>query len=111
MKALYRFLILAVVAGIVCYVLPRTHINNLFNSTLVIAFISAINLLIRPFLKLLALPANALTQGLLLLFVNGYLLLVAGKWVNGFDVETTMCAVFFSIIVSPFSYFLDLKLR
>jgi len=111
MKAFYRFLILAVIAAIACYLLPRTHIHNWINSTLVIVFISGINLLIRPFLKWMTLPVNILTQGLLLLFINGYLLLIAGKLVHGFDVETFMCAVFFSIIVSSFSYFLDLKLR
>ena len=58
-----------------------------------------VNLIVRPVLVLLALPAVILTLGVALLFINAAMLLLTDAIVPGFDVDGFRWAVLAALVV------------
>jgi len=65
---------------------------------------SAISLLIKPILHLLALPITILTFGLFALLINAFLFWLVGAIVPGFEVTGFMPALLGSIVLSILSW-------
>ena len=64
------------------------------------------NALVRPVLIFLTLPLTIVTLGLFLLVINGLMLLLVAKLVNGFKVTGLWTAIFASIFISLLSMLL-----
>ena len=58
-----------------------------------------VNLILRPILVLLTLPAVILTLGLLLIIINAFLLWLTGKLVPGFDVADFFWAAILGALI------------
>ncbi len=61
------------------------------------------NALVRPVLIFLTLPLTIITLGLFLLVINGLMILLVAKLMNGFKVDGFWTAVFASIFISLLS--------
>lgn len=67
--------------------------------------LSIINVILKPIIVILSLPAILLTLGLFTLIVNGFMVYVAGQLVPGFDISF-WTAVLAGMIVSLINYVL-----
>lgn len=64
---------------------------------------SVVNVLLRPIIIILSLPALLLTLGLFMLVVNGLLVYIAAKLAPGFDMKF-MYAILSGIVISLVNY-------
>ena len=67
-----------------------------------------VNAFIRPVLILLTLPFNVLTLGLLTFAINGLMMLLVAKVVDGFVVHGFWAAVVGSLLLSLISGFISM---
>lgn len=73
---------------------------------LVLGFVlSVINVILKPIIVVLSLPAILLTLGLFTLIVNGFMVYLAGQLVEGFEI-TFWTAVLAGMIISLINYVL-----
>lgn len=82
---------------------------NRFITALMIAVVLAfLNAIVKPVLTILSLPITLFTFGLFLLVINAIIILFAHKLVPGFYVDGFWTALWFSIVLSVVSWFLEL---
>ena len=67
---------------------------------LVVIVLSILNLLLKPLLILFTLPFVIFTLGLGVLLINAVLVLLAGKLVPGFEVESIWAALWAAMVIS-----------
>ena len=103
MNFLIRLLVTALAAMLSAYVLPGVTIKD-FTTALVLALVLAIlNLLVKPILIILTLPATIITLGLFLLVINAIIILLASNLVRGFKVDGFWWALIFSLVLTVVS--------
>ncbi|SDF25895.1 phage holin family protein [Chitinophaga filiformis] len=106
MNFLIRLLVTALAAMLSAYVLPGVTIKD-FTTALVLALVLAIlNLLVKPILIILTLPATIITLGLFLLVINAIIILLASNLVKGFKVDGFWWALIFSLVLTVVSGFM-----
>jgi putative membrane protein len=71
------------------------------------AVIGLANMLIKPILLILTLPATILTLGLFIFVINGLLFWLAGYFLQGFDVKTITAGIIGAIVYSVISWILS----
>ncbi|MBU1071489.1 phage holin family protein [Patescibacteria group bacterium] len=95
-----KLLISAVAFYVTAYLLPGVVISG-WSSLLVVSVVWGIlAMLVRPLLILLTLPVNIMTLGLFTLVINGVLVLMTAKLVDGFSVDGFGTAVLAAILLS-----------
>jgi putative membrane protein len=77
-------------------------INAIAASMIAVAVLAAVNVLIRPIVKLLTLPLTCLTLGLFSFVINALMFWLVGNVVPGFHVKGFEAALFGSIVMSIF---------
>lgn len=103
MNFLIRLLVTALAAMLSAYLLPGVTIKD-FTTALVLALVLAIlNLLVKPILIILTLPATIITLGLFLLVINAIIILLASNLVKGFKVDGFWWALIFSLVLTVVS--------
>lgn len=106
MNFIVRIIISAVVAFGLSYILKGIHIDE-FTTALVLALVLAVfNAILKPLLIILTLPITVLTFGLFLFVINACIILLAGKFVDGFTVDGFWWALLFSLLLSVLTSFL-----
>ncbi len=104
---LVKTLIIAAAVVLASYVLPGVAVARFTTALLVALVLSLLNFFVKPLLVLLTLPITVLTLGLFLFIVNALIILLAGKLVSGFRVNSIWSALLFSILLSFFTYILE----
>jgi putative membrane protein len=100
MNIILRIIISAVVAFGLSYILKGIYIDS-FGTALVLAIVLAIlNAFVRPILIILTFPITIFSFGLFLFVINAGIILLAGKFVNGFRVDGFWWALLFSLLLS-----------
>lgn len=99
---LIRWILYAFVVMFVAWVIPGITVEGFLSAMIVAVILGAINIFIKPILKLITLPINVLTLGLFGLILNALLLMFAGYISPGFDVSGFWSAFFGSILISLF---------
>ncbi len=84
------------------------QVNKLITALLVAIVLAFLNSIVKPVLTLLSLPITFFTLGLFLLVINAIIILFADKLVDGFKVDGFWTALWFSLVLSLVSSFLDL---
>lgn len=84
------------------------QINKLITALLVAIVLAFLNSIVKPVLTLLSLPITFFTLGLFLLVINAIIILFADKLVDGFKVDGFWTALWFSLVLSLVSSFIDL---
>src|ERR1700731_735713 len=100
MKFLIRIIVTPVVAFGLSAVLHGIHIDTFWTALLLSVVLAILNALLKPILIILTLPITILTFGLFLFVINAIIVLVAGKFVNGFSVDGFGWALLFSLLLS-----------
>lgn len=99
MKILSHLFVSTIAIIIATYLIPGATIT--FTSAIVLAVVlGIINIFIKPFIKLIALPLTIATLGLFSLVINALFILLAEKIVPGFSVSGFWTALLFSIVLS-----------
>ena len=100
MNFLLKILVSSLAVMITSYLLPGVNIDN-YLTAIIVAFVLAIlNMFIKPVLVILTIPITLFTFGLFLLFINAFMIEIAGNFVKGFVVHGFGWALLFSIILS-----------
>lgn len=100
MNPILKFLLNALAVFILAEILNGVHVDNYATSLLVAVVISILNVLVKPILIILTLPATILTLGLFLFIINAIIILLADKLIDGFIVNGIGTAILFSILLS-----------
>jgi putative membrane protein len=100
MKFVLRILITAVVAFALSSVLPGIHIHTFWTAIVLSLVLAVLNFLLKPILIILTLPITILTFGLFLFVINALIVLLAGNFVAGFQVDGFGWALLFSLLLS-----------
>lgn len=102
MKFIIQLIISTLAVLISSYLLPGVSIeNNSFLTALVVASVLAfLNTVVKPIMVLFTIPVTIFTFGFFLLVINAFMILLAAKLVEGFQVDGFWSALFFSLILS-----------
>jgi putative membrane protein len=111
MNFLLRILITAVVAFGLSSVMRGIHIDTFWTAIVLSIVLAILNVLVKPLLIIFTLPLTILTFGLFLFVINACIILLAGKFVNGFRVDSFWWALLFSLLLSILTSLLSKKDR
>ncbi|ASZ10413.1 phage holin family protein [Chitinophaga pendula] len=100
MNFLIRLLVSALAAMLTAYLLPGVRLSDFLTALLLALVLAFLNMLVKPILVILTLPATIVTLGLFLLVINAIIILIAAKLVPGFKVEGFWWALLFSIVMT-----------
>ena len=101
MKFIMRIIVTSIVAFGLRYVLSDgVHIDTFWTAILLAIVLAILNAFIKPILILLTLPITLLTFGLFLFVINAVIILMAAKFVKGFEVDGFWWALLFSLLLS-----------
>jgi putative membrane protein len=95
-----RILISTISIMIVGYILPGVVVSSFFTAFVIAVVIALLNAIVKPILVILTLPVTIITLGLFLLVINGFIVLIANHFINGFSVSGLFTAILFSVLVS-----------
>lgn len=84
------------------------EINKFTTAFLVAVVLAFLNTIVKPILTILSLPITFFTLGLFLLVINALIILFADKLVDGFKVDGFWTALWFSLVLSLVSGFLEM---
>lgn len=102
-----RILISAVVILFLSWLLPGVEVASSWKAVIVALVLALINAFIRPILIFLTLPVTVFTLGLFLFVINACMVLLAAKWVPGFQVNGFWWALLFSFLLSMLNSWLQ----
>jgi putative membrane protein len=106
MNILLRIVISAIVAFGLSYVLSGVHIHSFVTALLLAIVLGLLNIFVKPILIILTLPITIFTLGLFLFVINALIILLAAKFVSGFQVDGFWWALLFSLLLSVLTSFL-----
>jgi len=100
MNLLIRLLLNALAVFILANILSGVTVDGYVGAIIVALVLSILNLLVKPILVILTLPATIFTLGLFLLVINALIILLADKLIDGFGVSSFWTALLFSVLLS-----------
>lgn len=104
MKVLFKMVIIAFVIMALPGFVPGIEVQGFKYAILATFALAFVNVLIRPIVKLITLPATLITLGFFGLVVNGALLWFTAQYVPGFDVADYQAAFFGALIISGMNW-------
>lgn len=109
MNIILRIIISAVVAFALSYVLRGVHLQSFVTALVLAIVLGLLNVIVKPILIILTLPITLFTFGLFLFVINALIILLAAKFVSGFQVDGFWWALLFSLLLSVLTSFLYRK--
>ncbi|MGJ5641820.1 phage holin family protein [Formosa sp. S-31] len=100
MKTIIKFLLTAFIVVVLANILSGVHVDSFLTALIVAVVLSVLDVLVKPVLTILTFPITIVTLGLFLLVINGIIILLAGKLVGGFHVDSFWVAVLFSVLLT-----------
>lgn len=108
-RVIVRFVLLALIIGIVAAIVPGIDVHGGFLSLLWIALLfSLVNLILGPLFHLFGFPLVVLTLGLFLLVINAGLLAITAWLTSHLDVDNFWAALFGGLLIAIFSWVAEL---
>ena len=105
---LIRWLVLAIAIAIAAAVIDGIHIDGGDGGLLAVAALfGLVNAIVRPIVRLLALPVRVMTLGLVSFVINGLMLLITDWLLDVLDVGGLWNAVLAAIVISIVSTILN----
>lgn len=95
-----RTIISSVAVVIAAYILPGVEVDNFWTAIVVAIVLSIFNVIVKPLLIILTLPATIITFGLFLFAINALILLLADYAVDGFEIDSFWWAILLSFLLS-----------
>lgn len=100
MKLIIQLLLTAIVVLVLAEILPGVGVDAFTTSIIVAAVLALLNVLVKPILVFLTLPATLITFGLFLLVINAVIILLVDYLIPGFTVEGFWWALLFSLLLT-----------
>jgi len=102
MKNILNFAITALIIMLLSKIFPnQIHVDNLWWALGLAVVLALLNLIVRPLLIFLTLPATLITFGLFILVINAVIILMADSLMHGhFTVKNFWWALLFSLLLS-----------
>lgn len=100
MKLILKLLINAALVVLLAKLLSGVAVDSYGTAVIVAIVIALLNLSVKPLLIILTLPVTILTLGLFLLIINGIVIWMAHKLVDGFDISSFWMGVLFSVLLT-----------
>jgi len=107
MKLLLRLLLNAIAVFALANILNGVQIDGYVSAIIVALVLSILNLFVKPLLVFLTFPITLITLGLFLLVINGSIILLADKFIDGFSVNSIWWAILFSVMLSILQWLLQ----
>jgi putative membrane protein len=95
-----RWLIITVAILLSSMFIPGIRIDSLATAVIAAGLLGIINVVIRPIFIILTLPLNILTLGLFSFVINAFLLKLVAFFVQGFEVDGFLAALFGALVIS-----------
>ena len=102
-----RLILSALSVGAAARLLDGVSIDHWAWTVVIAIGMALLNSLVRPVIKLVALPINLLTLGLFTFVINGCMVLLCAWLVNAFHVDGLADAILFSVVVSIINWLLN----
>ncbi|RYD76662.1 MAG: phage holin family protein [Sphingobacteriales bacterium] len=80
-------------------ILDGVHISSITAAIIAGVLLGIANFIVKPILKILALPITVLTLGLFLLIINALVLLLVDYFVDGFEINGFITAILLGIVI------------
>jgi len=100
MKLILRVLLTAVAVIILEKILPGIGVDSYWTAIWVAIALGILNAFVKPIMVIFTLPATVFTLGLFLFVINAIIIMLAGNFVDGFNVGGFWYALLFSILLS-----------
>lgn len=100
MKFILNILVKTLAVLIVAYLMPGVNVTNVFYAILVAVSLSFLNTVLKPLMIILTIPVTIVTLGLFLIVINAFIVMIADYFIEGFEVNGFITALFFSIVLS-----------
>ena len=100
MNILINILISALAVAIAAYITPGASVDGYLTAIVVAVVLAIVNSTIGPLLKILTLPLNILTLGLISLIINVLMVLLVARIVPGFILDGFWTALVFAVILA-----------
>jgi putative membrane protein len=100
MAIIINILISALAIGVTSYLIPSVTLDGVWTAIVVAIVLAVVNSTIGPFLKLLTLPLNVLTLGLVSIIINILMVLLVDRLVDGFSVGGFWSALVFAVVLA-----------
>lgn len=100
MTLILKLLINAALVVLLAKVLSGVAVDSYGTAVIVAIVLALLNLSVKPMLIILTLPVTILTLGLFLLIINGIVVWMAHKLVDGFDISGFWMGILFSILLT-----------
>ena len=107
MKLVLKWILSAAALLVVAYLYGGVVVNNFTSALIAAAVIGLLNMVVRPILVVLTLPATVLTLGLFLFVINALMFWAASGMLNGFHVAGFWAALLGSLIYSALGLLID----
>jgi putative membrane protein len=99
MNYLIKIIIATLSVLISSYLLPGVHVDSFLAAMMVALVLGVLNVILKPILILLSLPAVIFSFGLFLIVINILIILSADYLIAGFKVDGFWWALLFSIVM------------
>jgi len=100
MRLLIQILLTAILVLVLAEILPGVSVDAFTTSLIVAAVLALLNIIVKPILVFLTLPATIVTFGLFLLVINAVIILMVDLLIPGFGVANFWWALLFSLLLS-----------
>ena len=92
-------LVISTLAVLVTSYILGVHIENFLTAIMVAIVLGCLNTFLKPLLILFSLPAVVFSFGLFLIVINTFIILLADRLIDGFEVNGLGRALLFSIVM------------
>lgn len=100
MNFFINIIVTAVAVLIASNLLPGVKVDTFTTSLLVALVLAFMNAIVKPILTILTIPITLMSLGLFLIVINGLIIILTDKLVDGFEVRSFWWALLFSFILS-----------
>lgn len=107
MRLLFRFILLTLAVFAAGKFISGIHLDNYQTILIAGAALTLIQIIVKPIVKVLAIPITIVTLGLFLIVLNVLFFWFVGRIVPGMSVDTFTAAFFGSLIVSVANWLFD----
>ncbi len=100
MNLLKRLLISTIIVILLSYFMPGVQVDKITTAVVVAVVLGLLNTFLKPILVFFTMPITFFTLGLFLLVINTIIVLLCDYLVDGFDIDSFLTAMFFSVLLS-----------
>ncbi|MCL9808075.1 phage holin family protein [Flavobacterium luminosum] len=100
MNLLKRLLISTIIVILLSYFMPGVQVDKITTAVVVAVVLGLLNTFLKPILVFFTMPITFFTLELFLLVINTIIVLLCDYLVDGFDIDSFLTAMFFSVLLS-----------